>query len=191
VIRIVASEVFPITSTILDEHNNSVSGELVYYDVRTLDDASLNPPKIGQLLESTVASGVYVTTLSIDTPGDYYCYVTCSGYAPVVAEIKVEEFSVAEQIWQHQKALELIDNINFIKAIESGAWKISNNKMFFFDEDNTTETAIFDLFNKYNIPAEVKVYERRRLLAFCYNCILDETWEKILDEAGEYLLDES
>lgn len=190
-IKVVASEIFPITSTILDENNNVVSGEQVNYDIRYLNDTPLNPPINGLLIESTIASGVYTNTLSISDPGNYYCYISCSGYNTTVAEIQVEEFTVAEQIWQHEKAIELINNVAFIKAIESGAWKIINDKMFFFDNDNTTETAVFELFDKYDTPAEELVYERRRLLAFCYNCILDETWEKILDEAGEYLLDES
>jgi len=191
VIRVHTSDSFPITSTIIDEFNNQVSGESIYFDVRYMDDNHLNPPNTGKFIESTVASGIYIANVTIDTAGSYICYVTCSGFPTTAKEVLVEEKKVSELVWEHQTAQNLISSIDFIRAIEGGAWKIVNNMMVFLADDNVTQTAVFDLFNEVNVPAETNVYERRRLITLCYNCILDETGAIILDEAGEYLLDES
>lgn len=53
--------------------------------------------------------------------------------------------------------------VDFIKGIEGGRWKIENNQMIFYDEDNSTELARFDLFDKDGNPSEENVYERRRV----------------------------
>ncbi len=190
-IRVNVSEAFPITSTIFDDQNNQISGETIQYEICYLDDSPLVPPNTGTFLESTTASGIYIANIVVNIPGNFLCYVTCSGYPTSVKELVVEEKTVADHIWEHNKAQELVNNIGFIKAIESGAWKIVNNRMIFLAEDNVTETAVFDLFDKYETQAEYNIYERRRVLTFCYNCILDETGDIILDELGNYLLDES
>jgi len=191
VIRVHTSDSFPVTSTIIDEFNNQVSGESIYFDVRYMDDSYLVPPNTGKFVESTIASGIYVANITIDSPGSYVCYVTCSGFSTTAKEVLVEEKRLAELVWEHDTAQNLINSIDFIRAIEGGAWKIVNDMMVFFADDNVTQTAVFDLFNEVSIPAETNIYERRRLITLCYNCILDETGATILDEAGEYILDES
>lgn len=55
-------------------------------------------------------------------------------------------------------------DIAFIKAIQGGQWKVKNNQMIFYDEDNGTEIARFNLFNAEGEPAIENVTERQRVL---------------------------
>ena len=52
-------------------------------------------------------------------------------------------------------------NIDSIKKIESGRWKIQNNQMLFYDEDETTVLFTFDLLDGSGNPSATTVYERR------------------------------
>jgi hypothetical protein len=54
-------------------------------------------------------------------------------------------------------------DVEFVKAIEGGRWKIINNQMIFYDEDNSTEIARFNLFDALGVPAEESVMERQRV----------------------------
>lgn len=58
---------------------------------------------------------------------------------------------------------EIFTNADFIYAIEGGKWKIENNQMIFYKDDNLTEVCRFDLFDKQGQPAEDGVHERRRV----------------------------
>ena len=50
-------------------------------------------------------------------------------------------------------------NLAFIKAIESGRWKILNNQMIFYDA-NDDELITFDLKDKSGNATNINVYER-------------------------------
>jgi hypothetical protein len=52
---------------------------------------------------------------------------------------------IAQGIWDHDGALALYSDVAFIKGIEAGRWKIANNQMIFYAEDNITELARFNL----------------------------------------------
>ncbi|OQA50320.1 MAG: hypothetical protein BWY47_00595 [Bacteroidetes bacterium ADurb.Bin302] len=52
--------------------------------------------------------------------------------------------------------------ISFIKNIEGGMWEIKDNQMVFFGEDNKTEIAKFNLYNKTGIATEESVTKRTR-----------------------------
>ena len=54
-------------------------------------------------------------------------------------------------------------DVDFIKAIEGGRWKIESNQMVFYDADNITEVARFDLKNKQGVAADTDVFERTRV----------------------------
>lgn len=54
-------------------------------------------------------------------------------------------------------------DIAFIKSIEGGRWKIENNRMKFYKDDNITLVAEFDLFDSSGTPSESSVFERVRL----------------------------
>lgn len=53
-------------------------------------------------------------------------------------------------------------DIQFIKDIEGGRWKREGTEMVFFKDDNTTEIARFDLFNKFGEASDVNIWERKR-----------------------------
>ena len=162
-IRITVSDVFPVAITLLDNTGNPVTGENVLYDIRKTDDTALSPPNNGSLLESTVSSGVYKQNLVIDTAGTYICYVTCSGYPTQTRNIIVNQETVADSVWSATVALQLANDIEFIKDVEGGRWKIINNQLLLYKEDNTTQIATFNLYNKNYELAEEDVYERVRV----------------------------
>lgn len=190
-ISVIINESFAVTTALIDAAGNYVGNKQVNYDIRYLDDTTLTPPISGTFVESTIASGIYVADISIPVAGEYICYITSVGFPTVFEEIIVNSKDIATLVWEHPTAQEFLNNVAFIKAIESGAWKILNDQMIFLGQDNVTEIAVFDLFNELGAPADTDVRERKRLLSFCYNCIRDETGAIILDESGDYLLDET
>lgn len=54
-------------------------------------------------------------------------------------------------------------SVDFIKKIEGGRWKIANNQMYFYAEDNLTPVATFDLYDEVGTPTNDAVMERRRV----------------------------
>lgn len=62
----------------------------------------------------------------------------------------------------------LLNTVNadlaFIKKIEGGRWKIDTdtNEMIFYEDDNVTEVARFNLFDKDGVAASKNVAERVR-----------------------------
>ena len=64
---------------------------------------------------------------------------------------------------ESQKLTAIQVDAAFIKAIEGGRWKIENNQMIFYEPDNVTEVARFNLYNKDGQPAKESIYERKRI----------------------------
>ncbi len=54
-------------------------------------------------------------------------------------------------------------DIDFIKEIEGGRWKLLNNQMIFYEDDNVTEVARFNLFDENGLPTMSNVMERVRV----------------------------
>lgn len=53
-------------------------------------------------------------------------------------------------------------DVEFIKHIEGGRWRIVNDQMIFYKSDNATEVARFDLYDQFGAPSSETVFERRR-----------------------------
>jgi hypothetical protein len=51
----------------------------------------------------------------------------------------------ADAIWAHDDALAIMSDLAFVKKIEGGRWIISSGQMIFYDDDNITEVARFNL----------------------------------------------
>jgi hypothetical protein len=51
--------------------------------------------------------------------------------------------------------------LDFIKDIEGGKWKVENMQMVFYKDDNTTEVARFNLFDSQGIPDDGENTARR------------------------------
>jgi len=52
------------------------------------------------------------------------------------------------------------DNVDIIRKIETGRWKILNNTMIFYDDDGTTPFLTFDLKNSNGVSSNIDVFER-------------------------------
>jgi len=57
-------------------------------------------------------------------------------------------------------ATDIRTDLAFIKKIESKRWKIVDNQMVFYDDDNTTPLITFDLKDKSGVATESNVFER-------------------------------
>jgi hypothetical protein len=59
----------------------------------------------------------------------------------------------AEEVWTNANGLSVLSDLAFLTAIEGGKWEISGTQMIFYDSDNTTEIARFDLtYDANNYP---------------------------------------
>jgi len=68
-----------------------------------------------------------------------------------------------EEVLFDNSILEIKENVELIKGIETGRWRIVNNQMIFYADDNTTVLAQFNLYDKTGSPASEDVYERRKV----------------------------
>lgn len=55
------------------------------------------------------------------------------------------------------------NSLDDLVSIESGKWKIVNNQMIFYKEDNITEIMRFNLYDSGGLPTQTNVMERRRV----------------------------
>lgn len=61
--------------------------------------------------------------------------------------------------------LDAITNfVNDIYHMTAGRWKIENNQMIFYKDDNTTEVMRFDLFDDLGNPTMDAVFDRRKVI---------------------------
>lgn len=101
--RVDKGEPFIVTVALWDESTGkNASGQIVYYDVRDENDSPLTPAISGTLMESTVTSGIYITTLTIDIPGNYICYATASSFYSSSEEVIVNQESIYDITKQTQ-----------------------------------------------------------------------------------------
>ena len=103
-IRVSASEQFPITVSLVDEVDGTMgSGRSVFYDMRIHpNDAPLNPPVSGTLVESTTQSGVYSKIFSLPAAGEYIVYTYCTGFSAGAENIIVDEDNLADLVKQNR-----------------------------------------------------------------------------------------
>lgn len=115
----------------------------------------------GEQISDIGESGVQLMNLLPLSPG-----VNVSiEYAPPDTEIIVLDTTeeVAAAIWANPIATQLAADMSFLKAIEGGRWKIVSNQMVFYEEDNVTEVARFDLLDAAGNPTTANVFERTRV----------------------------
>jgi hypothetical protein len=67
--------------------------------------------------------------------------------------------------WESADLTTLETKIEFLYQIQGGRWLIdeNNDQMVFYEDDNTTEIARFNLFDVNGTPAYINVFERRRV----------------------------
>lgn len=100
-----------------------------------------------------LAGGAYKVTFTPDTVGHWYLRIKDATYFPWG---KSEDFSCTLVDW---------DDISFMKQMVSGRWKIdeSVNQMIFYEDDNSTEIARFNLLDENGSAAFTNVFERTKV----------------------------
>lgn len=67
----------------------------------------------------------------------------------------ISNTEVANTVWANDNGLAVLSDLAFIKGIEGGRWVMSGSEMIFYDDDNVTELARFDItYNAENVPVE-------------------------------------
>jgi hypothetical protein len=115
-------------------------------------NASLNAGWV--VLENTITGG-YVTIIGTGIVEDY------STGGVVNFENLVNPHNISNHVWADPRAQLLYD-------IEGGRWKLESDQMIFYEDDNLTEVARFNLFDSAGNPTMENVYERQR--------VVDDSW---------------
>lgn len=79
-----------------------------------------------------------------------------------------DKLDIADRVWDESinghtnlgSTGKALDNIELIKQIEGGRWRITNNQMIFYEEDNSTELMRFNLFDGNGQPAMKNIMDR-------------------------------
>lgn len=141
-------------------HNVSFTGEMISDDGLAgaqLVNVAYLPAGVSTLINYTPPSS---EVIEVATGG-----LTTGQEAKLTAIPTAQENAVA--IWADTDAVTLKSDINniqtdvvFIKAVESGRWKIEANQMIFFDTDNVTELLRFNLYDASGNPTMANPFER-------------------------------
>lgn len=89
----------------------------------------------------------------LDNPDQYKANLTGVALEATLQLVKTET----------DKIPSLESLLAFISSIEGGRWKIENNQMIFYEDDNVTEVARFNLYDADGQPAETDIFERERV----------------------------
>jgi|GEM_PF-6141622 len=61
-----------------------------------------------------------------------------------------------------QSTLLLVQSdLEIVKKVETGRWKIESNQMTFYDDDGVTPLLVFNLYDQSGLPSDENVFERR------------------------------
>lgn len=75
---------------------------------------------------------------------------------------ELSDLDFSDEIWTSGYGAEVREQLEYVKDVESGRWKMENNQMIFYKADNMTEVVRFNLYDKNQLPAMENVYERER-----------------------------
>jgi len=117
------------------------------------------------------ATGLYTRSYTPLVVGEYTIqYIVYSDsnhlvpdtiYDEISAESMSVTDSVVDDIWAHSSATQLLNDVALIKQIETGRWKIIDNQMIFYQDDNSTEVARFNLYDSNGQLSQANIFERR------------------------------
>jgi len=116
--------------------------------------------------EVVPGSGLYAAYISL--PDEWHGQVVWdTGTAFVTASHAIEQLNVEEhdpRVADNNHMLsQMSGTIGLLYDSQYGRWKIEQNRMRFFKEDNVTLVAEFDLFDDNGVPSMDAVFERRRI----------------------------
>ena len=73
---------------------------------------------------------------------------------------KIPEDIIVKDIAKQSTLLLVQADVDIIKKVETGRWKIVANQMLFYDDDGTTVLLTFDLKDDAGFPSMDRVFER-------------------------------
>lgn len=117
------------------------------------------------VMPETSVSGIYRSDINLNSTMDWGLVTSVVGNISHIFKLPYLESSneIADKFFGRQEFLNISSDISFIKNIEGGRWKIFNNQMIFYTEDNITEVARFNLKDSSGAPTESNVFERERV----------------------------
>lgn len=151
-----------ITTSFVNNSEAPLTGLTPIIRIRDLSDNSL---VVTDASMSEVGDGIYKYNFeSYDASKDYA--IRCDANVVIVGRYRFSTTSqdIEEDVTDVKDLLlDVQSDIDVIKEIETGRWKILNNQMIFYKSDNVTEIARFNLFNSSGTLSETDVYERQRV----------------------------
>lgn len=127
----------------------------VHYEIFNSDGSIYLSRRQDNVIE--FGNGTYGVPLSFSNKGSFV----------IAWEIEGTSYTASEEIivfdYKSDEMTDIKNDISFIRNIEGGRWKIENNQMIFYSEDNATEIARFNLFDDKGSPSNIHVFERMRV----------------------------
>ena len=136
-----------INKTGTDTITMSLDGGALFVDLDTVTNGNIIVDGVGTIVNA--ATREYLPT---GYYGDLY-----------ILNSLISTDTITESIWTDSIATALVADVSFIKSVEGGRWKIENNQMIFYEDDNITEIARFNLLDSSGNASETNVMERTRV----------------------------
>jgi len=157
------AQIISVNSSISYESISSVAVAQGF--VLNVDSSTQNESILGNILiVYTPPPGISAQD-KIDIISGVWQYIDRQLTAPsgltTAQEAKID--AIPSNVWNDSVATQLKADISFIKDTEGGKWEIINNQMIFYQSDNATEVARFNLFDKLGNPSSDTVYKRERV----------------------------
>ena len=132
-----------------DANGDFASGLTITYEVRKSSDNTLISSGTMSEIGTT---GVYKASVTFTAIGQYHVLYTF----PIGYRNQVETINVIDPIAKQS-------DLETIKQIETGRWKMVGNQMIFYEDDNVTEICRFNLFDAAGNGSMFNVTERKRV----------------------------
>lgn len=123
----------------------------VYHIVSGVETDVLASTPLVQVGTSNTFRYTWVTTMAV---GTYFAEYSLTDVFSR-QNITVEDVDILD--------LAIKADIDTIRIMESGRWRILNNQMVFYAEDGSTPFMTFDLYDEHGLPSSIDVSERRRV----------------------------
>ncbi|MBN2256689.1 MAG: hypothetical protein JW704_02545 [Anaerolineaceae bacterium] len=101
-------------------------------------------------------------SLAVDQYTVEYDLVDDAGKETLIAEdLIVRDIATQTSLQDvRSRVILLQDDLTIVRKVETGRWKIDNNQMTFYDDDEVTPLLVFDLKDDAGLPSEERVFER-------------------------------
>jgi len=137
---------------VLDVDGNRITGLLQSDFIVELFDPDKNEVS-GSITVTIVelGNGHYRASFIPNKKGSWFLTVSNTDYFPWGKSNEIDVYDAS------------MDDLAFIKEVESGRWQIINNQMIFYASDNTTELMRFNLVDNNGDPTVDNVFDRIRV----------------------------